>query len=221
MLDLLSRRSIAERDGYVEKVVQSSPRWVWSTTVASSEPDSPRYVPVGDGTIMLLDQFDSTGHAGEDDPTVRLSFEVVAGEPQCRRVEIIAADGGRQVRPSDVHSVHLKHVLELIYSRVSAERTGEHCWTLGGAGVLAAVKSARKGRPRKMTPALLAEVAAIYREHVDDMPSAKIARRFGVSDRTARLYVQRAREAGLLGGSIPGRSGEAKDSCDGEHPEAR
>ncbi|MGH3709456.1 MAG: hypothetical protein ACRDRQ_15435, partial [Pseudonocardiaceae bacterium] len=81
---------------------------MWSTTVATSEPDSPRFVPVGDGTIMLLDRFVSTGHAGEHDPTVRLSFEVVAGEPQCRRVEILAADSGRQIRPSDVHSVHLE-----------------------------------------------------------------------------------------------------------------
>jgi Sigma-70, region 4 len=135
---------------------------------------------------------------------------VVAGVPQCRRVEIIAADGGREVRPSDVHSVHVEHVLELIYSKVSAVRTGEHHWTLGGLGVLAAVKSARKGRPRKMTPALLAEVAAIYREHVDGTPSAEIARRFGVTARTARLYVQRARQAGLLGDSIPGRAGETE-----------
>jgi len=33
-----------------------------------------------------------------------------------------------------------------------------------------------------------------------------------VSARTARLYVQRARELGLLGGSIPGRAGEAKST---------
>ncbi|HEV7450108.1 MAG TPA: hypothetical protein VGO16_01695 [Pseudonocardiaceae bacterium] len=159
---------------------------------------------------MLLDRFGSTGHAGEDDPTVQLSFEVVAGKPQCRRVEIVAADGGREVRPSDVHSVHLEHVLELIYSRVSAVHTGEQRWALGGEGVLDAVRSARKGRPRTMTPALLSEVATIYREHVNGTPSAEVARRFSVSDRTARLYVQRAREAGLLGSSIPGRAGETE-----------
>ena len=63
-----------------------------------------------------------------------------------------------------------------------------------------------------MTPALLAEVAAIYREHLNGTPSAEIARLLNVSARTARLYVQRAREAGLLGGSIPGRAGEAEST---------
>lgn len=199
----------------------------WSTTVASSDPDSPQFVPFADGTIMLPDRFITTGRAGEDDPTVRLSFEVVTGVPQCRRVEITAADGGREVRPSDVHSIHVDNVLESVYSRtgIPVENGNglEQSWsgTLGGEGVLEAVRAARKGRPRTMTPALLAEVATIYRDHVDGTPTAEIKRRFKVSDRTARLYVQRAREAGLLGGSIPGRAGEAKGSCDGQHPEAR
>lgn len=165
---------------------------------------------------MLPDRFTTTGRAGEDDPTVRLSFEVVAGVPQCRRLEITAADGGREVRPSDVHSIHVDNVLELIYSRtgIPVENGNglEQSWsgTPGGAGVLEAVRTARKGRPRTMTPALLAEVAAIYREHLDGTPSAEVARRFSVTARTARLYVQRAREAGLLGGSIPGRAGETE-----------
>jgi transposase len=186
----------------------------WTTTVASSDPDGPQLVPLGDGKFMVGDRFVSTGLAGEHDPTVRLSFAVVDGVPQCRRVEITATDGGREVRPSDVHSVHLEHVLELVYSKVTfAVHDGsglEQSWsaTLGGEGVLEAVRSARKGRPRKMTPALLAEVATIYREHVTGTPSAEVARRFEVTARTARLYVQRARQAGLLGDSIPGRAGE-------------
>lgn len=127
-------------------------------------------------------------------------------------MEIAAADGGREIRASDVHSVHVDQVLERVYRGVGMEldasgRRGR----LGTPAVLAAVRSSRKGRPRTMTPALLAEVAAIYREHVDEKPSAEIARRFSVSPRTARLYVQRAREAGLLGGSIPGQAGEATE----------
>jgi hypothetical protein len=186
----------------------------WTTIVASSEPDSPRLVPLGDGKFMVGDRFVSTGLAGEHDPTVRLSFAVADGVPQCRRVEITATDGGREVRPSDIHSVHLEHVLELIYSKVTFtvhDGSGpEQSWTPGGAGVREAIRSARKGRPRTMTRALLAEVAEIYRNHVDGTPTAEIKRRFKVSDRTARLYVQRARQAGLLGGSIPGRAGETE-----------
>lgn len=187
----------------------------WVTTVASSEPDGPRFVPFrDDGKIMVPDRFVSTGLAGEDDPTIRLSFAMVDGVPQCRRVEITATDGGREVRPSDVHSVHLEDVLEHIYLRVALvvhDGSGlDQSWsgTFGGEGIREVVRSARKGRPRKMTTALLAEVATVYREHVTGTPTAEIARRFEVSARTARLYVQRARQAGLLGGSIPGRAGE-------------
>lgn len=191
-----------------------SHRWVWSTTAASSEPDSPRLVPVADGMIMLPDRFVTTGRRDEDDPAVRLWFEMVAGVPQCRRMEIAATEGGREIRPSDVHSIHLDHVLELVYSRIgiSVENgTGlEQSWSgkPGGAGVLAAVRATRKGRPRTMTPALLAAVAETYREHIAGTPSAEVARRFSVSARTARLYVQRARQAGLLGTSTPGQAGE-------------
>jgi hypothetical protein len=159
---------------------------------------------------MLPDRFVATGIADEDDPIVRVSFEVVAGIPQCRRMEIIAIDGGREVRPTDVHSVHLADVLELVYSQIGlVEHDGSWTLSLGGAGVRAAVRSARKGRPRTMTPELLGEVAAIYREHVDGgTPTAEVARRFSVASRTARLYIKKARDSGLLGGSIPGRAGE-------------
>jgi hypothetical protein len=198
----------------------------WSTTVASSELDSPRFASSGrdDHAARSVRDHGSCWRVRPGSAVVIRGGRRGAAVPA---VEITAADGGREVRPSDVHSVHVEHVLERVYSRVGlAVHDGnglEQSWsgTLGGEGVLPAVRAARKGRPRTMTPALLAEVAAIYREHVDGTPSAKIARRFSVSDRTARLYVQRAREAGLLGGSIPGRAGEAKGSCDGEHPQAR
>jgi transposase len=187
----------------------------WVTIIASSEPDSPQFVPLGDdGKYMVPDPLLSTGLAGEHEPTIRLSLVVVDGVPQCRRVEITATDGGREVRPSDVHSLHLEHVLEQIYRKVAlAVHDGsglDPSWsgTFGDEGIREVVRSARKGRPRKMTSALLAEVATVYRQHVTSTPTAEIARRFEVSDRTARLYVQRARQAGLLGGSIPGRAGE-------------
>jgi hypothetical protein len=164
---------------------------------------------------MVPDRFITIGRTGEGDPTVRLQFEVVDGVPQCRRLEITATEGGREIRPSDVHSIHVDHVLELIYPKIGiAVEHGsglEPSWsgTLGGAGVLPAVRSARKGRPRTMTPELLGEVAAIYREHVTGgTPAVEVARFFSVAPRTARLYIKKARDSGLLGGSIPGRAGE-------------
>jgi len=68
------------------------------------------------------------------------------------------------------------------------------------------------------------QVAAAYREALGVTPRGpmgELARRLGVSKATARRWVQRARDMGLLGASQPGRAGEkpeinpAKEKGDG------
>jgi DNA-binding transcriptional regulator LsrR (DeoR family) len=52
---------------------------------------------------------------------------------------------------------------------------------------------------------MLEEVAALYREYFDDGPWQVIADRFGVSEVTAGRYVGKARKAGLLPPTTPGK----------------
>jgi hypothetical protein len=58
---------------------------------------------------------------------------------------------------------------------------------------------ARRGRPRRMTPALLAEVARIYLADTTGAPTKAVQDVLGLgSRRSAQLYVQKARAADLL-----------------------
>jgi hypothetical protein len=71
---------------------------------------------------------------------------------------------------------------------------------------LAAVMTARKGKgKRSLTPAFLARVADIYRANLADGPTRAVRATFMVSERTASDYVQRARRAGLLPPTTPGK----------------
>jgi hypothetical protein len=55
---------------------------------------------------------------------------------------------------------------------------------------------------------LLREVAEVYRSNVDANPTEAVGRHLGVAERTARLYVRRARDAGFLGQAMRGQAGE-------------
>jgi hypothetical protein len=58
----------------------------------------------------------------------------------------------------------------------------------------------------------LERVAALYRRAVasGSAPSPAIAEAFGITQPTARKWVQRARESGFLGGSVGRRAGESR-----------
>lgn len=70
------------------------------------------------------------------------------------------------------------------------------------------VREARTARKTKVTPALLREVAEVYRANVAHQPTQAVAEHFDKAHRTATLYVKRAREAGYLGAAIKGKAGE-------------
>ena len=55
---------------------------------------------------------------------------------------------------------------------------------------------------------MLREVAETYRREIDGTPTAAVGDHLGVAIRTARLYVRRARDAGLLGEALSGKAGE-------------
>jgi len=81
---------------------------------------------------------------------------------------------------------------------------------------MAVVAGHRKRRPRKLTDAVLAEVAALYRQHAaSGKPAEVIARRFQVSTRSARVYVAKCRERRLLGPAVAGRAGELPPGHEG------
>ena len=69
-----------------------------------------------------------------------------------------------------------------------------------------AIRSARSSKgARRITPTFLARVAEIYRANLDHAPTLAVQKAFVVSPRMASEYVQRARRAGLLPPTTPGK----------------
>jgi hypothetical protein len=79
--------------------------------------------------------------------------------------------------------------------------------------VLASVRRRTTRRPRRrVTDELLATVARVYRDRVDEgAPTRAVAEEFTVSHSTAARYVAQARERGLLGRTTAGLAGERED----------
>jgi hypothetical protein len=175
-------------------------------------PDSGEWVRLADGADCP-ESF-TVAHrpaADDDEPAWTARFQVVDGVAQCRELVVSAPADGREIRSRDLRRLRLEALAEDALARVADRRvTGED-------GRLEVVRDLprrgggrRPGRPR-ITDELLAEVAEVYRTNVDRNPTAAVARHFGLaSDRTARLYVKRARTAGHLGDAVPGRPGERR-----------
>jgi hypothetical protein len=151
-----------------------------------------------------------------DEPAWRIDFEVRDGHPRCRRVVVEAGDRGPEVRSVHLRTLLIEDLLEGAATNVARQtvvdehgvttwvRTGFRDWR----DVVKDVRGARRGRPR-MTDEALSVVADVYRANVNDKPTKAVAEQFNVADRTARLYVKRARDAGFLGSAVPGKGGEA------------
>jgi hypothetical protein len=154
-----------------------------------------------------------------DEPYVEIHYAVIGGVPQCRAIVISAIKRRREVRAADLRRIPIEDVLEATAAQIAEQVTTTangteqrvrrplvDPWRRSG---VAAVRGARRQLRRKITDDLLRQVAAVYRANVDGgKPVAAVAADLGVEDRTARLYVRRARDRGFLGEAIPGKAGE-------------
>ncbi|MGH3737202.1 MAG: hypothetical protein ACRDT6_16535 [Micromonosporaceae bacterium] len=151
-----------------------------------------------------------------DEPAWRMDFQVRDGVPQCRRLVVEATDSGRDIRSVDLR-LSVEGSLELAGRHVAVRRTVDESGRtrlvrdlgdlLSGA-TLRAVRRTRQAARRTVTDEVLRDVAEVYRRNVADNPTEAVRAHLGVADRTARLYVRRARDAGFLGEALPGKAGE-------------
>ncbi|HLZ37729.1 MAG TPA: hypothetical protein VKP64_08215 [Mycobacteriales bacterium] len=158
-------------------------------------------------------------HDREDEsPVVELHCEVRGEVPQCRGVTVTSKDNGREIVSSDLRRVRVEDLLELAVVHVALAvresdkngrvRLGLITGEEGARATLRVTRQVRAEARRKMTPALLREVAEVYRASIGDRPTQAVARHFGVAHRTAALYVKKAREARELRPAVRGRGGE-------------
>ena len=146
---------------------------------------------------------------GLDEPDVAMTIEVRQGLPVCTEIRFVSRADGLEVRAKDLKSVPILDWTDEIVAACSWVRMES-----GGIMQIAGkerraqdrrnVARERVGRPR-VSPELLEKVAEVYREHSDDRPTHAVQRVFGGSYRTAARNVERARDAGLLPPTTPGK----------------
>lgn len=147
-------------------------------------------------------------------PSAHFVIEVRSGVPVCTEFTIRAHPEGREVRTQDFRAVQIEEWVENILADTAVEVADDGSWTFDSTRTPEEsdfreardeVRFARRNVKRKVTPELLGEVARIYTDHVTGNPTEAVRNAFGTSPRTAARYVERAREAGLLPPTTPGK----------------
>jgi hypothetical protein len=148
-----------------------------------------------------------------EQPSLHATFGIRNGEPVCTAVSVEAKPHGDEVRPGDFDIVRreLANWSQAVITSVmqhNATGAGDTVNVPDFADAATAQKAYRESRRRvrrKVDEQLLTEVAALYRDNIDDKPWKAIVDRFNVSETTAARYVVQARKAGLLPPTEPGR----------------
>ena len=169
--------------------------------------------------VELPARFEMRRPAVRGAPEVYMGFEVVDGVPLCFEVRFSSGMDGRGVRTNDLRFAKIDDWIAdcsgLIARHVTkkhsaadhlAAQTEREADVRKAADVVARVRRAAR---RRVTDALLREVADTYRANIGRAPTAAVAKAFDVSYRTAGDYVRQARDCHYLGESIKqGKAGE-------------
>jgi hypothetical protein len=149
---------------------------------------SPERIETSQGMLPAELDYAVTGENG--DPDFIAEIKVVGGKPEVVKFTATAKPDGRGLRTVDIGS-NVDAIIRSAYEACSM------VWRDVEIGKKA--ERARRGRPRRMTTALLTEVARIYRADATGAPTKAVQDGLELgSRRTAQLYVQRARAALLL-----------------------
>jgi hypothetical protein len=140
-------------------------------------------------------------------PMLRLRLEVVGDRPQCREVCYSSSQDGREIRQGDIDALRIADWIEYLFALAShrdAESGLDRLTAIPESMKL--VAAARRGNgPRKVDQAFLEQIAGVYRRNLHDRPTQAVSDAFGIKHSTAAEYVRRARAAGLLPPTTPGK----------------
>lgn len=173
---------------------------------------SGRYVQVGDRLVPETVTVELAGDAAT--PTTIARAVVRDGVPRVVSLTFESREGEGEVRQSHLRATQLDALLDLVagFSVRVTEATDDRGLPVVEIGVsddgdprpeaVAAVRGARGNR--KVTDALLREVAEVYRSNMD-APTKAVRERYFVSERMASKYVQAARARGFLPPTTQGK----------------
>jgi hypothetical protein len=175
------------------------------------------------GLVKMPKEFGASLVENDDgEPDVRFWFEVRDGAPRCVQVTVTATEGGHEVRCSGLAGIRVQDVLDRTIKVLIGGRPivgdGTVDWQRlypSEAEEHRAVREAQRARTVKISDDLLREVVRVYRANLEGAPTVAVAEHFGKKTRTARLYLQAARERTdpdtgqkFLGKPIKGKAGE-------------
>jgi len=152
-----------------------------------------------------------------DGPGWFTRIEIRDGAPCCTELRFTSPPGVREIRQIDLRRVQLAALVEdftaawslkVIRGEDGQVESMEIPWigTAAHGQARRAVQRARAVRGRRaITPEVLRTVAEVYRENLSSYPTKAVRETFGVSERMASEYVQRARRAGLLPPTVAGK----------------
>lgn len=156
---------------------------------------------LGDRVIPSPITIAFSGYEGR--PDLEVTFEVMDGQLQCRRV-LITAISDQEIQKRDLVAVKVDDLREMVASNWSMPRTiteGRAVVTLldmpTSTDEMADAKRNLQATRRRADSDHLGRVAEVYLS-ADHAPTQAVADAFNVAHRTAGLYVQRARRAGLI-----------------------
>lgn len=166
-----------------------------------------RVVPLAGG-FSLFDRFD----ARIDDPDVpvlvELGVALEAGRLVAERVTCLRRGGGGPVTSDVLPRVPVGRLVRAAATNVVMRSEGQA--VMGGRGLVSVNTPYRPevDVSQGPTPEALEAVAVVYRLAfaVGEPPTRAVAEQLGLARSTAGRWVQRAREAGLLGATTEGRA---------------
>ncbi len=177
---------------------------------------------VGERRVPKWIELNTTGGAG---PDMRVRAEIRGGSPEIVELGWKVRPGEREIRQKDLRGIDITKLAIDLYATCFEER---HPFPKGPDGDFpsddqldewaAKVRKSRQAarnfvdrqrRPREhraINDDLLRSVAVVYRANVSKRaPTQAVAKHFGVGNRMASTYVQKARERGLLPPTIRGK----------------
>ncbi len=170
---------------------------------------SPDLVPMGDRLVRRVWEVDRVDPGGEL-PSIHATIEVRNGVPELREFSLRSTETGAQIERVVLRNFDFEGMIEYA---AADERAKAGMWGMEGTSASNSsvvtvddliedrkqgARSARTARRTRITPALLKQVADVYRA-ADSAPVRAVAEHFGKQRRMATLYVQRARQDGYLG----------------------
>lgn len=183
--------------------------------------------PVKVGDRLLPQKFSLETQNDDDQPDLRIDIEMRDGVAECRAVHVASVADGREVQVRDLRSVKIQDLVEYAASYVAGPlpttnaegtitvRLLSHIDTADLQRTVRLLRSARSTTRQTLTDEVLRQVASIYRNHPGRDKAQAVAEQFKKEPRTARMYLQTARQRidpdtgqPFLGAAIRGKAGE-------------